>query len=78
MIIYEVECYEKKSDKYVKSISLPNNGDKFYRNFLNIEDNNLPMYGIEITPEIQKKFKMELNIDIDINKYYCIFAELSQ
>lgn len=78
MIIYEIECYEKNSEKYIKSIVLPSKDDKFYRELLDVEDENLPMYGIKITSEFQKKFKTELNVDIDINKYYCIFAELSK
>ncbi len=76
-VYYEIEMYEKKSDDYVKSYLLPDKTNSFYRDFLGITEEKVPLL-INITPKLKEKFKKKLDIDIDIDNYDCFFCELGK
>jgi len=73
MLVYKIECFEKKGDKYIKSIFL-NKKNINIRKILRARKNEI-IDNVKINKAIKFKIETRYNIKIPINKYDCFLSE---
>jgi len=73
MLVYKIECFEKKGDRYIKSIFLDNKNINI-RKILRRRKNEI-IDNVKINKMLKFKIEIRYNIRIPINKYDCFLSE---
>ncbi len=74
-VVYSIECFEKKGDKIIKTISLPLSKRINYRKILEVWNKKQIIDGIKIDKKIKVKLEVRCNIDINIRRFDYFFSE---
>jgi len=74
-IIYSIECFEKKGDKLIKTISLPEQKRTNYRKIFSIWNKKQILDGIKINKKFKVKLTARFKINLNISKFDCFFSE---
>lgn len=74
-IIYSIECFEKKGDRIIKTVLLPETSRINYRKIFDAWNKKQIIDEIKIDKRLRVKLIARCNVNIDIRKFDCVFSE---
>lgn len=74
-IVYSIECFEKRGNKLIKTIPLPERKRTNYRKIFSIWNKEQILDGIKINSKFKVRLIARFKISLNISKYDYFFSE---